>query len=316
MKRISFLAVIALPFAAFLASCEPTAASGTPIPGTAFGHESSTVDGITAERVQNAKDRLRIAYWHTSHGSQLIVGVGQQEDGTSLMDEHYGGAGWYLLDLPTRYISFANGLYIEEPGPSVCQYVGEAEGWDLDISIGRFAADVRAYLDAPVNAGINVVMASWCGGASNLTPAQADHYLSAMNGLEADYPRVVFVYMTGHADGTGLTGNLHARDAQIRAYCEANDKWLFEFYDIECYDPDGEYFGDRFVNDVCEYDADGDPSNGIDGNWALEWQAANPADWWDCPTDYHTQPLNRNMKARAAWQLWCAIADAMAEAGR
>jgi hypothetical protein len=123
--------------------------------------------------------------------------------------------------------------------------------------------------------------------------------------------------MTGHADGTGLTGNLHLRNLQIRDYCEANGKWLYDFYDIECYDPDGAYYGDKRVSDACNYDYDGDgategtesgPSGG-DRNWAADWQDSHQegADWWACGSA-HSLPLNANQKARAAWNLWVRLA--------
>ena len=57
--------------------------------------------------------------------------------------------------------------------------------------------------------------------------------------------------MTGHTDGSGLTVSSHVRNQQIRDYCEANGKILYDFEDIESYDPDGTYFGDRNVTDSC-----------------------------------------------------------------
>jgi len=142
------------------------------------------------------------------------------------------------------------------------------------------------------------VMASWCGQVSNSTESNINNYLATMDGLEGEYPNIRFVYMTGHADGTGLSGNLHVRNQQIRDYCEANDKWLYDFYDIECYDPDGAYYGDRNVDDGCNYTG---------GNWAIEWQTAHPDEWWACGSA-HSQPLNANQKARAAWNLWVRLA--------
>jgi len=127
-----------------------------------------------------------------------------------------------------------------------------------------------------------------------------DTYLSPMSQLETDYPQVTFVYMTGHADGSGETGNLHLRNQQIRNYCITNNKVLYDFYDIECYDPDGEYFGDKNVNDDCSYTG---------GNWAIEWQSSyiEGVDWYNCSAA-HTQPLNANLKAYAAWWLWASLA--------
>ena len=58
-------------------------------------------------------------------------------------------------------------------------------------------------------------------------------------GLETDYPKITFVYMTAHLDGSGADGNTNQRNEQIRAYCRANNKVLFDFADIESYDPDG-----------------------------------------------------------------------------
>jgi hypothetical protein len=121
-----------------------------------------------------------------------------------------------------------------------------------------------------------------------------------MTQLELDYPGVTFVYMTGHADGTGESGNLHLRNQQIRDYCIANGKVLYDFYDIECYDPDGTYFGDQFVDDACNYTG---------GNWAIEWQDSHVegVDWYTCGAA-HTQPLNANQKAYACWWLWATLA--------
>ncbi|RKY92865.1 MAG: hypothetical protein DRQ13_10045 [Ignavibacteriae bacterium] len=106
--------------------------------------------------------------------------------------------------------------------------------------------------------------------------------------------------MTGHADGSGLSGNLHLRNQQIRNYCITNNKVLYDFYDIECYDPDDNYFGDLNVNDDCSYTG---------GNWAIEWQSAHieGVDWYNCGAA-HTQPLNANLKAYAAWWLWASLA--------
>ena len=75
---------------------------------------------------------------------------------------------------------------------------------------------------------------------------------------------------------------------------------LFDFYDIECYDPDGTYFGDKDVGDDCSYSG---------GNWAAEWQNTHTegVDWYDCASA-HSQPLNANRKAYAAWWLWARLA--------
>lgn len=74
-----------------------------------------------------------------------------------------------------------------------------------------------------------------------------------MNRLEEDYPHVTFFYMTGHLDGTRESGNLNLRNNQIREFCRENNKILFDFADIESFDPDGKYFLDKGANDGCYY---------------------------------------------------------------
>ncbi|MCK7468682.1 MAG: hypothetical protein MZU91_11585 [Desulfosudis oleivorans] len=126
-----------------------------------------------------------------------------------------------------------------------------------------------------------------------------------MDGLEDDYPGVRFVYMTGHTDGAAPAGNVPARNQQIRDFCLAHDKILYDFADVESYDPDGDYFGDKLVNDACDYDSNGDGTR--DSNWAVIWQNAHPGEWYNCESA-HSQPLNANLKAYAAWHLWARLA--------
>jgi hypothetical protein len=50
-----------------------------------------------------------------------------------------------------------------------------------------------------------------------------------MDALEKEYPKVIFIYMTGHLDGTGEHGNLNMRNNQIRDFCRRNHKVLYDF---------------------------------------------------------------------------------------
>jgi hypothetical protein len=168
-----------------------------------------------------------------------------------------------------------------------------------------WASATRTYLRAHTD--VNVVLWSWCGQVSTASPGDITTYLTLMAGLEAEFPQVQFVYMTGHLDGTGLAGTLHQRNEQIRQHCRQSGRPLFDFADIETYDPDGRYFGDRLPNDACDYDSNGDGKR--DRNWAVDWQAshAKGLDWFDCPAA-HSQPLNANLKAYAAWWLFARLA--------
>jgi hypothetical protein len=261
------------------------------------------LDMIPDENITNAKNTLHIAYEHTSHGSQISDGMAglptfkEGLNGTEgLYDFNNGGTGG-ALDF---HDNFASG---DLGNP-------DRETW---------ASLTRDYLDDPANSDVNVVMWSWCGQVSSASESDIETYLNLMTELENDYPSVKFVYMTGHVNGDGLEGNTHVRNEQIRDYVRDNGKILFDFADIESYDPDGSYYGDKYVTDGCCYDYNGnndteytgDPETPINGdrNWAQDWQESHTEgeDWYDCGSA-HTEPLNANMKAYAVWWLWATLA--------
>jgi hypothetical protein len=297
MRRIEYfivISVIALTTVSF-ASCFSDDSTGpthkqddqdtttTTTTATVINHACTDLSEIPEAAIDSARAKLHIAYGHTSHGSQLVTGmeglVGFK--GTEYSFNNGGSNG--ALDL--KDMPFSGAYDLGNPDRSA------------------WAAATRTYLDA--HPGINVVIWSWCGEVSDATEANIDLYLSLMSALEADYPNVRFVYMTGHLDGTGLTGNLHVRNERIRAYCIANKKTLYDFEDIESYNPDGVYFGDKIPTDACDYDKNSDGYR--DANWATEWQDAHPSQWYDC-WSAHSKPLNANLKAYAAWWLWARIA--------
>lgn len=169
-----------------------------------------------------------------------------------------------------------------------------------------WAEATRIYLNN--HNDINVIIWSWCGQVSNANEDSIKLYLDLMTQLEEEYPSVVFVYMTGHLDGSGEEGNLNQRNEQIRKYCRDNNKFLYDFADIESYDPDGETnYMLLYANDACEYDSDGNDSR--DANWAEDWRDVHEenVDWYMCGSQ-HSDALNANQKAYAAWALWVAIA--------
>lgn len=246
-------------------------------------HRCVNLSQIPNQWILEARDNLVIAYGHTSHGSQVVSGMeGLITYAGSLYVFNGDGSGGAL---ELRDTPFSGAYDLGNP---------DRESWE---------ESTRNYLND--HAEVNVVIWSWCGQVSDATEADINLYLNLMNGLEEDYLDVRFVYMTGHLDGTGLNGNLHLRNEQIRDYCASNGKILFDFADIETYDPDGTYFGDKIPNDNCDYDSDGDGYH--DSNWATAWQDAHPGEWYGCSCA-HSQPLNCNQKAYAAWYLWARLA--------
>jgi hypothetical protein len=267
-------------------------------------HTCINLDYIPQEAITNAKNSLHIGYGHTSHGSQLPTGM-------SGLDTFKGGKGIYVFS---------------SNGAEGTLHLYEGSGYDttgdlaLDCGYSGWNDRTKAFLGTPdsgtgrgtAHPDFNVIIWSWCGQvASKTAETMVSDYLALMAQLEIDYPGVTFVYMTGHMYDAGdeLTGNNHLRNEQIRAYCRANNKWLYDFNDIEAYNPDGVYFGDKLPDDNCDYDADGAMPRTETGNWATEWQSAHTVnvDWYDC-SPAHSQAVNGNMKAYAAWWLWARLA--------
>ncbi len=246
-------------------------------------HTCTRLSDIPVEWIEKAKNDLHIAYGHTSHGSQLIDGMSGLISFRGTLYLFGSGGADGSLDL--RDTPFTDASDLGNPDRTM------------------WATATRNYLDS--HPETNVIIWSWCGQVSSASKTDIETYLNLMESLKDDYPAVDFVYMTGHLDGTGLTGNLHQRNEQIRAYCRENNKILYDFNDIETYNPDGQYFGGKIPNDNCDYDSNGDSDR--DGNWAVEWQNAHPGEWYDC-SSAHSQPLNANLKAYAAWWLWSSLA--------
>jgi hypothetical protein len=245
-------------------------------------HEGLSLGAIPSTYIDQAKANLHIAYGHTSHGSQLTTGMAGLVGFAGAQYAFAPGGGGGALDL--RESVFGSAYDLGNP---------DRTAW---------AGATRTYLNA--HPEINVIVWSWCGQVDG-SQAEIQQYLDLMNGLERDYPDVKFVYMTGHTDGAPLTGNVPVRNQQIRDYCHAHNKILYDFADIESHDPDGAYYGDKLVTDACDYDSNGDGVR--DRNWAVDWQNAHPGEWYDCESA-HSQPLNANMKAYAAWHLWARLA--------
>ena len=239
-------------------------------------HDCTRLLRIPTCRIEQAKTQFKMSYGHTSHGSQIISGM-------NLIKDPPGSLYWW------DYAGTLGGLSLHDGTPPGDLGNPDYYTWE---------ALTRTMLDTPGN-DRNCVMWSWCGQADT-TPANIQIYLDLMSGLIADYPDVAFIYMTGHLVGTGEEGNLHQRNNQIRDHVIATGGVLFDFADIESYDPDGNYFLDLYANDNCDYTG---------GNWAIEWCDANPGSELCAPCSCaHSQPLNCNLKARAFWWMMAELA--------
>ncbi len=229
--------------------------------------------------IDTAKSNLRIYYGHTSHGSQIVSGMAELEDLNTIYTYHGNSH------------EITGSLSLVETSPDLGSY----PTW-VTTTTGR--------LDSPAN-NRNVVIWSWCGQQSSNSYEDTQQYLDAMARLEEDYPDVLFIYMTGHLDSTGDSGNLYARNDQIRNFVNNRGGVLFDFADIERYDPDGNDYlnlGAGEGTDGCSYD-DGNK------NWCEEWCGVNSSSdlCTEVPSCAHSSTLNCNLKSRAFWWMLARI---------
>jgi len=241
-------------------------------------HTCLDIAQIPENWIKKAKAEFGISYGHTSHGSQIVSGMRVLMDQSSL----------YSFDQYGSRKSLA--LHDREPR-------GDLGNPDRTT----WAIKTRKLLDTGWG-DTNIIMWSWCGQVSGASEENINTYLKLMDQLEMDYPLVTFIYMTGHLDGTGEQGNLNRRNNQIRHFCKKNNKILFDFADIESYDPDGNYYLDKRADDGFNYIEDG-----VRKNWADGWCNNHPE---ACPSFScaHSKPLNCILKSKAFWWMMARLA--------
>lgn len=267
--------VLALACLAFsVPSCSFTLGTGLPVEGgtqAIYDHLDAQAGPIPALDARRAANGLRVVVFCGESGRQIVNAL-------SGMDAFYGSSGAYAIGDSGLSLDTQD-AYLEDPGAG-------------DYA---FVATTELYLSSPSHQGTNLVVWTWQDDLSTLSRSAVTAYLTAMAGLESAHPGISFAYATGHADGTGIGGNLDLRNEQIRGYCAGSGRLLLDVYDLECYDPDGRRFSHRRVEEDCSYD-------GAWANWALEWQRANPTGYWECQAP-GGQSSCANQKAKAFWAM-------------
>jgi hypothetical protein len=228
-----------------------------------------------------------VHFAHTSHGSQILSGLQWLEQ----RDSKYNVAilASNLVDIPEDTAALR--IY-DGNNYSSTTYITPELYWET--------SDGVSHTRSVANTGLfDISLWTWCGQMSSYNTTQIELYENTINTMEQDYPAMRFIYFTGHTDGTTPESGsiLWRNNNMVRDYAAGNQKPLFDFADIESYDPDGTFYPTMNGTDSCL--------------WCADWCAANPDDFscqnlnFSCA---HSHPLQCTLKAQAFWHLMARIA--------
>jgi len=247
-------------------------------------HLSTNVHEIPDYWITQARKYV-VHYAHTSHGSQILTGLEWLEAQDSKYNVSIRVSGVTALPSDPTALGIYDGN--NYPGNT---YITPEMYWE--------SASGLSHTRSVLNSGFfDFSLWTWCGQMSSYSISQVQAYMSTLNQLEEEYSGVSTIYYTGHTDGTAPGSTLWRNNNLVRAYVDQNDKVLFDFADIESYDPAGTYYPN--ANDSC--------------SWCTSWCSNHPAAFecqnlsqmGDCA---HSNKLQCSLKAQAFWHLMARLA--------
>ena len=280
-KRFCIRAAAAVGGVLLLACASPVLSTpsapqeGVPL---VIDHTTADLAQIPGEWLVQAR-LLSLQLAHTSHGSQLVTGVAWWE---SVRPE---------LDVDIRSV-------VTPPGPEGALNIYDGNAYDEDNYITPemywSTDDGRAHTEQVAATGLfGYSMWSWCGQQSENSEEQVNDYLATLAQFEANHPGMRFIYMTGHTDGGSET--LARNNQMVRDYAVAHGRVLFDFADLEQYDPAGRYY--PWADDSCV--------------WCAQWCSDHPADCAGLPEEAdwcaHTHPLLCRQNGQAFWWMMARL---------
>ena len=226
---------------------------------------------------------MGVHFASTSHGTQVLAGLNYIEETIDskyavVMEMYSDGPGLPPTIMPAMQISHQ------------AAYPGDY--WASEDGIAK----VVSFMDSGL---YDISGFFWCGELNNASTEYVQQYLDTMEFFEGMYPDIHFVYTTGITNGGWP---IWLRNTEmIRTYCLQNDKILFDFADIESWDPTGVYYPE--TDDSCP--------------WCYEWCAEHAEDCINllerCEAGLetccaHSHGYNCYIKAKAFWWMAARLA--------
>lgn len=254
-----------------------------PAPTTAIiaDHRHTDIGQIPDEWIDKARGYV-IHYAHTSHGSQVLSGLRWLEAQDPRYNVNIQASGTVVLPPDATALRVYDGNNY-----SGDTYITPDQYWESESG----KSHTRSVMDTD---WFDVSLWTWCGQMSYYSDAQIQEYINVMATFESEYPNDTFVYYTGHTDGSALGSNLWRHNDMVRQHVQDTNAVLFDFADIESYDPAGTFYST--VSDGCE--------------WCASWCSAHPGNF-ECqqlPSCSHTHGLQCTLKGQAFWYLMARLA--------
>ena len=259
----------------------------TPANAIVVDHRHTDISKIPDYWLTKAKE-LVVHYAHTSHGSQILSGLGWLEARDAKYNSDIEANGTVVIPGDTTALRIYDGNNY-----SGNTYITPDMYWESQSGIDKTKSTVE-YTDD--GTGFDYSLWTWCGQMSTYSESQVQEYIDVLVQLDGDYPEVGFIYYTGHTDGTTPQSGskLWTNNNKVRDYVNNHKLILFDFADIESYDPDGTFY--PAATDAC--------------TWCSTWCTQHPGSF-ECqslPSCAHSHGLQCTLKGQAFWWLMARLA--------
>lgn len=248
-------------------------------------HRHTDISKIPPEWIGEVKNFL-VHYAHTSHGSQVLTGLDWLEERDATYNVDIEESNVVVKPGDTSALRIYDGNNYAET-----TYITPDMYWETTDGMNhtRQVADTNWF---------HVSLWTWCTQMSSYEDTQIQQYIDAMAQFENEYPTMRFIYYTGRTDGSAPGSTLWQNNDNVRQYVQNNQKILFDFADIESYDPAGVFY--PTARDYCD--------------WCDVWCGAHSSNFecQDLPTAdsecAHAHGLLCTLKGQAFWWLMARLA--------